>query len=159
MKAALVYDSQTGNTAQLADTIRSMFEIVDDFSSCDLVFIGSWTDKGSPSTKVQDICKKIKNKKIFYFATCGFGGSKSYYQQLFEKACSYFDPSNEVLGYYICQGKMPMSVRERYQSMLAKQPDSQALKAQIENFDRALDHPNSQDLQALKDEIRQCIKK
>ena len=47
----------------------------------------------------------------------------------------------------MCQGKMPMSVRQRYEQMAQKQPER--FLPMIDNFDKALSHPNEQDLQSL----------
>ena len=60
------------------------------------------------------------------------------------------DSSNTVIGEYMCQGKMPMAVRERYVK-LKEQPEYPAnLDVLIENFDRALSHPNKDDLDKLR---------
>lgn len=40
----------------------------------------------------------------------------------------------------MCQGKMPMSVRQRYEQMAQKQPEK--FIPMIENFDQALSHPS-----------------
>ena len=54
---------------------------------------------------------------------------------------------NQIVGQFMCQGKMPMSVRQRYEQMAQKQPDR--FLPMIDNFDKALSHPNEQDLQSL----------
>ena len=68
--------------------------------------------------------------------------------------------SCELAGSFMCQGKMPAPVRERYVAMLAAaDPDSkEAKRAQvfIENFDRALDHPNGDDLRTLDADLREA---
>ena len=46
----------------------------------------------------------------------------------------------------MCQGKMPDSVRARYQAM----EDSPRRTAMLENFDQALTHPDDLDLAQLK---------
>ncbi len=52
------------------------------------------------------------------------------------------DGNNTVIGSFMCQGKMPVSVRQRYEAMKAKAtlhiPNLDAL---IENFDKALSPP------------------
>lgn len=106
MKASLIYDSITGNTKKLAQAIEEMFEITS-VKESEIAFIGSWTDKGEPSQKIKEELSKIENKKIFYFGTCGFGGEESYFALLFERVKKYISPTNEVVGYFYCQGKMP----------------------------------------------------
>ena len=58
--------------------------------------------------------------------------------------------SNTVVGEYMCQGRMPGSVRARYVKM-KEQPDPMPnLDMLIENFDKALSHPDAADLDRLK---------
>lgn len=66
MKVCIIYDSITGNTKKLAETIKEKFskDIVEK-ELADIIFIGSWTDKGNPSEKIQKELLNIKNKKYF----------------------------------------------------------------------------------------------
>ena len=48
---------------------------------------------------------------------------------------------------------MPMSVRERYMKMKEMPDQSAKAESLIENFDRALSHPDEKDLAALKEII------
>ena len=60
------------------------------------------------------------------------------------------DASNTVIGEYMCQGRMPQAVKERYLRM-KEQPEHPAnLDMLIENFDRALPHPDAADLEKLR---------
>ena len=53
----------------------------------------------------------------------------------------------------MCQGKMPQAVKERYLKM-KEQPEHPAnLDMLIENFDRALPHPDAADLEKLRSAI------
>ena len=96
------------------------------------------------------IVLKIKSKKIAYFGTAGFGGSEEYFKKLFERVKINIDSSNKILGYFYCQGKMPMQVKTRYEKMLEENPEDSRLKLSIENFDRALSHPNDEDINNVK---------
>ena len=51
-----------------------------------------------------------------------------------------------VVGRFMCQGKMPRAVRDRYAAM----EESPRRTAMLENFDRALSHPDQADLDALR---------
>ena len=89
-------------------------------------------------------------KKIFLFGTAGFGGSEAYFKRILDKTKESLDASNTVVGEFMCQGKMPQSVRERYEKM-KEQPDHMPnIDAMIENFDKALAHPDDNDLNTLK---------
>ena len=62
--------------------------------------------------------------------------------------------SNVIVGEYMCQGRMPQSVRERYLKM-KEAPDHPAnLDVLIQNFDCALSHPDADDLERLRQAVR-----
>ena len=151
MKTYLLYESKTGNTKQLADVIQELFQasMVDTLDEADLVFFGSWTDKGTFAEAMIEQAKHIHHKKVFIFGTCGFGG-EAYREQLYERAAALLDDTNQVVGHFYCQGKMPPAVRDRYVSMLHEHPDDQKLQVSVRNFDQALSHPDSADLTALR---------
>lgn len=50
----------------------------------------------------------------------------------------------------MCQGKMPQSVRERYVKMKENPEHPDNIDALIENFDKALSHPDADDMERLK---------
>lgn len=54
-----------------------------------------------------------------------------------------------LVGSYMCQGKMPQAVRRRYEAMLAAPDHAPNLEAMIEDFDHALSHPDTADLDGL----------
>ena len=94
--------------------------------------------------------QRIKNKKVFLFGTAGFGENEAYFQKVLNNVKSSMDESNQVVGEYMCQGKMPQSVRERYMKMKENPEHPANLDLLIQNFDRALSHPDSEDLERLK---------
>lgn len=97
-----------------------------------------------------ELLAKLKNRKIFLFGTAGFGGSEEYFTNILDNVKKLIDESNTVVGEYMCQGRMPDSVRERYIKM-KEQPDHMPnLDMLIENFDKALSHPDAADLDRLQ---------
>lgn len=88
------------------------------------------------------LLKTLQNRRIFLFGTAGFGGSEAYFQRILDNAQRSIDPSNTVIGTYMCQGRMPQTVRERYVKMKGQPEHPANLDALIENFDRALSHPD-----------------
>lgn len=164
MEVAIVYDSITGNTKALADVIceecknaKVYKEYNDDILKADLIFVGSWTDKGSPSDKIKLVYQNIHNKKIFVFGTCGFGGDEKYYKLLFENVCKYINEDNDILGYYFCPGKLSSNIKEKYEKLLQQNPSDQRIKKMIENFNNVLDRPNGDDLNKLRGKVRNVI--
>ena len=159
MKIAIVFDSRTNNTRMLAEAIQETLEDKDivyfgkaaEDIEADIYFVGSWTDKGCCSEEIQVFLKSLKNRFIAYFETAGFGGSKEYFSRLFDNVLKYIDSSNQVLGSYFCQGKMPESVKKRYLMMLEKNPEDKRIKASLDNFEKAKTHPDDTDLNKVKD--------
>ena len=149
----VVYNSLTGNTKLLADTIREVLPCDNDNN--DTVFVGFWTDKGTADSKTIEYLKLLRNKKIFLFGTCGFGGSEAYFERILTNVKSNIDSSNEIIGEYMCQGKMPSSVRERYLKMKESDNCPPNIDALIDNFDMALSHPDDIDL----DNLSKCVEK
>ena len=98
--------------------------------------------------------KRLKNKKIFLFGTAGFGESEAYFQKVLDRVKESIDESNSIIGTYMCQGKMPMVVRERYEKMRQQPNPAPNLDGLIRNFDRALTHPDDHDLEELKQAVR-----
>lgn len=151
----VVYNSLTGNTKLLADTIRGVLPCDNDNN--DIVFVGYWTDKGNADPKTIEYLKLLRDKKIFLFGTCGFGGSEAYFERILTNVKNNIDPSNEIIGEYMCQGKMPSSVRERYLKMKESDNCPPNIDALIDNFDRALSHPDEKDLEKLSQIVLQTL--
>ena len=101
-----------------------------------------------------NVPNKLKNKKIFLFGTAGFGGSDAYFEKILGQVKQSIDSSNAVIGEYMCQGKMPQSVRERYVKMKENPEHPANLDMLIANFDCALSHPDMDDLEKLKKIIK-----
>ena len=156
---AIIFSSMTGNTRKLADTIRGALpeELSDYFGDAktadpdaEMIYVGFWTDKGTADQACLELLGRLRNKKIFLFGTAGFGGSEAYYQKILANVRTAIDASNTVVGEYMCQGKMPQSVRDRYMKMKTQPEHPANIDALIENFDRALSHPNEDDLERLR---------
>ena len=157
MKQIILYDSATGNTEYLAKALSHALPNVPcgpvgslDCSKAELVYLGFWTDKGTADQACLELLGRLRNKKIFLFGTAGFGGSEAYYQKILANVRTAIDASNTVVGEYMCQGRMPQVVRDRYVKM-KEMPDAKPnLDALIENFDQALSHPDQEDLERLR---------
>lgn len=167
MKIAIVFDSHTGNTKKVANVIKEACineEVVyfgepQTFSDAYLIFIGSWTDKGNCSQKIQNFITTLSNEKIAFFATAGFGGSTEYYDKLAERFDNVVNTNNKILGHFFCPGKMPLSIRDRYVKMIQEHPEDKQLKVSIDNFDAALSHPDTNDLENAKKYALEMIAK
>ena len=164
MSYAIVYSSQTGNTKMLADAVRKALpeEECIYFGTPDAkaleaekLYVGFWTDKGTCDAATAEFLKTLTDQKVFLFGTAGFGGSKEYFNKILTSTASNMPASVKKTGTYMCQGKMPIAVRNRYKKMLEdssnKIPNIPQL---IENFDRALSHPDKDDLMGVFEAVR-----
>ena len=158
MSYSIVFSSRTGNTKQLAEKIQQTLpqEGCVYFGypgaqalQADRLYVGFWTDKGTCDEDTAAFLKTVEHKEVFLFGTAGFGGAPAYFEKILASVQTNLGEGCTVVGTFMCQGKMPVSVRERYEKMLNGPAPAVNLKAMIENFDQALSHPSEQDLKAL----------
>lgn len=155
MSYAIVYSSRTGNTAQLAQAVREALpqeecvyfgEPHAQALDAETIYVGFWTDKGTCDEQTARFLQSLTHQKVFLFGTAGFGGAPAYFAQILERTRANLAAGVPVMGTYMCQGKMPQAVRDRYEAM----EDSPRRTAMLANFDQALSHPDQNDLEALK---------
>lgn len=167
MKIAIVFDSQTGNTAQVAQAIQAACEgqeIVafgpppQNVGQAELVFAGSWTDKGSLTPAMQEFLHTLYGKRVALFGTAGFGISELYFASLADRFKAEVPKGNQVVSTFFCTGKMPQAVRDRYEAQLKVDPDNGKLKSMIQAYDLALTHPDQSDLEQAADFAREVMK-
>lgn len=170
MKYAVVYESATGNTQMLAEKIRRTLGEekcvffgtpeeagASETEDAEMFFIGFWTDKGECSEKIGKYMETLQSKKVFLFGTAGFGGSEQYFSQILSRVAVHLPEGNALEGTYMCQGKMPASVRKRYEAMQEKSPQDDKIKNMIDNFDRAASHPDEADLTRLENAVTALV--
>ena len=161
---SIIYSSRTGNTKKLAEAIYNVLpqnscdyygevdKIEDELS--EVLYIGFWTEKGDADLQTIELLKQLKNKKIFLFGTAGYGESEKYFKNIINNVKRNIDSSNIIIGTFMCQGKMPLSVRARYEKMKQQNNLSINVDNLITNFDKALSHPNEKDLKKLEKIIK-----
>lgn len=184
MKYAIVFDSVTGNTEMLANKARETLggrdclyfghpdaEGAAAAQDADLILVGSWVDKGSCSKGMTEFLGGLVGKRVFLFGTCGLGGSQAYFDTMLGHFAKNLPETAQLMGQFMCQGKMPAAVRKRYELMLEQdesemRPDIQKqfqfafhgdrerVKAMIDNFDAALVHPTDEDLQHFAEALQ-----
>lgn len=166
MSNAVVYSSCTGNTKLLAETVQCSlgaqpclyFGAPDEKAlRAKRIYVGFWTDKGTCSEEMQEFLRQLTSQEVFLFGTAGFGGSPEYYDQILWHVRELLPETVRVIGTFMCQGKMPGSIREHYVQMAQAPNPRPNLDLLISNFDRAQSHPDEQDLEQLKQVIRQSL--
>lgn len=154
-KYAVIYSSLTGNTEKIAvsiyqalpasskDICKIDLHITSDFATN--YFIGFNIENKTAPKAIVTFLKQLHGKSVALFATGGYISNKFYYYQLLYNLAHILPKDNKYLGLFICQGKMPISVRNEYQKMLLKNSHHRKILKLMHNFDIAMLHPNEED--------------
>ena len=157
MTYAVVFASQTGNTRRVAEAIRDALPADSCLSfgppssaaaGAELLLVGSWADKGDCAPEVAAFLEGLSGQRVALFGTAGFGGSDAYFDQLAARFAAHLPGGCRLTGHFFCQGKMPLSVRCRYEQLQAENPGDPKVEGMLANFDAALAHPSAADLAA-----------
>ncbi|PBI18375.1 flavodoxin [Clostridioides difficile] len=159
MKSLILYSSLTGNTKKIACSIyeaiqgkkeiKNISELVDDsidYENYDIVFLGYWIDKGICDKNSKQVLENIHNKKIALFGTMGASTKGSYGASIIEKIESIIPKDNEILGSFICQGKIAEGLKVKYKEMLKLSPDNEHIRQQLNNHEESQSHPDEQEI-------------
>lgn len=170
MTYAIVYESSTGNTEQLAQAVAAAlpsgecraFGRVDEVdraavAQADRVYAGFWTNRGDCGDELAEVLATLADKDVFLFGTAGFGADATYFAGVMSRVAVHLPASAQIVGSFMCQGRMPASVRARYAQTAAAKPEQAARMQQlIDNFDEAANHPNDDDLARLRAAVEEA---
>ena len=142
MKVAVVYGSLTGNTRKLAEGVynnipaqfeKALFNEKDDFNldEFDAVICGFWVDRSNAHKAMKEIISSLRNKKVFLMGTMGFFPDSDHGVDSMSNAISLLDSSCDLIGYFMCNGKVDMRLLERIGQMKAETPGEKAFKAHM----------------------------
>lgn len=155
MKSLIVYSSLTGNTKMVAEAIAKVLapcdiHPVEDNPSTvgyDLVAVGYWVDKGGPDAKAKKYLESITDSTVAIFATLGAEPNSPHALESLENGIKCLDNSNNVVGKFICQGKIDPKVIEMMRKMFGGKEGFHAVddKRQARHA-AAASHPDEQDL-------------
>lgn len=167
----VVYESETGNTKKIATEIFSALpgmskDLIniherDTIPEAHTYFVGFCVHRGTCSIEIGNLLGSLSSKAVALFATCGADNSREYFHQIENSARIWLEDDNLYLGGFVCQGKMPLPVRQKYENMLHQGsacPDEQ-LQRQLQNFDEAMIHPDKSDCCHAKDFVDECLQK
>ncbi len=156
MQYEVLFVSKTGNTEEVAKAVyrgipsrQKDIQRLERNTPVDIgetYFIGFWTNRGSCSIEVLDYIAELHGKNIALFGTCGMGCEAEYYKIIEKQVKALIPDDNVYLGAFLCQGKMPMHVRNKYEELLKSGQNDDLALHMIHNFDKALLHPNQEDL-------------
>lgn len=166
MDYMVVYSSKTGNTKKIAAEIFGALpgmskdmQSLDEYrgKDADIFFVGFRVNRGTCEMSVIDMMSGLHGKKIALFGTCGLGGDESYYKAIEQKVNVWIPDDCEYLGAFLCQGKMPMQIRERYEIFREDPVQEACRRKMLQNFDEALFHPNEEDLSNAREFVKKVL--
>ncbi len=161
----VLYATLTGNTQKVAAAVHqqlpepSRILLLTGESLAipeETVFLGYWVDRGSCPEPVAQLLCQLHGKKIALFGTIG-SDNQDYWPKVRQQVEKLVPADNQILGHFLCQGRMQPDVRVRYEQGLAQNPHDTRCRDGIANFDRALTHPNTADLDHAAAFARQIL--
>ena len=162
MTYSIVYSNPDGNTKLLADVIYNNLDKssityfglpCEEALRADIIFIGFWTNRGMCDDVCKEFLARLSYQRIVLFGSAGFGLSDDYFHEILAETEKLLPNGVDVLDTFMCQGRMKMSVREKYLLQKELNPNNPKIDMMIKNFDMALKHPDSNDLLALKNMV------
>ena len=166
MKSLIVYSSRTGNTKKVAEAIHEIMPMgtelcpaeeapnPDDY---DFIAIGYWVDRGTADEKAKEYIEKVKSKKVAIFGTLGAYPDSEHAFRSRENVKKLLNEKNEIIGDFLCQGKIDPKLTERLKKLPPDHPHwmtEERLKRHMESRN----HPNEEDLDNAKGVFKEVIK-
>ena len=153
MNIAVVYSSRTGNTKAVGEAIATalgapVFSVSDKpvLSSYEGIAFGYWVDRADANAEAREFMASLSGKKVFLFGTLGAYPDSEHGQRAFAKAQSHVEEENQILGHFMCQGKIDPAILERFKNMPKKADNPHAPSAErIKLWAAGAGHPNQDD--------------
>lgn len=164
----VLYCSETGNTKQVAFQIFSAlpgqnkdilgFQEIRELPEAKTYFVGFFVNKGICSVEVLRFLEHLGGKNIALFATCGTNPAPEYKKKVENQVTVWIESDNTYLGMFLCQGKMPIQIRRKYENM-RNQENQSRVEWMLANFDEAMLHPNEKDLETARKFARETAER
>ncbi|MBQ8184891.1 MAG: flavodoxin [Lachnospiraceae bacterium] len=165
---AVLYCSETGNTKQVAFQIFSALpgqdkdilslDEIDTIPEAKTYFVGFFVNKGTCSVEVIRCLEHLGGKNIALFGTCGSSPTEEYKKMVENQVSVWIEGDNTYLGMFLCQGKMPIQIRRKYEDMRTAQ-NARQVERLLANFDEAMLHPGEKDFEAARQFAREMAGK
>lgn len=156
MKVLVAYHTRTGNTKMIADAVAEVLQttpVAIDANTtaeeADFVAVGFWVDRGTANKEAADFIKTLRGKKVAFFATLGADPKSQHAMDSLKNAVALLDESNEVVGNFICQGKIDPKLIEAMAKFPAGHPHAMD-EARRARHKAASTHPDEQDVADAK---------
>lgn len=165
MNVLVTYHTRTGNTKMIADAVAEVLGTTPvavgdnpNTDAADLVAVGFWVDRGTANKEAADFIKTLRNKKVAFFATLGADPRSQHAMDSLKNAAALLDESNEVVGNFICQGKIDPKLIEAMAKFPQGHPHAMD-DARRARHKAASTHPDEKDVADAKEAFRLIAEK
>lgn len=159
MRYAVIYQSASGNTRDLAErifqTIDSEDKVICDLDhmetlpEADMYFLGFGIRYNSCSLKILDLFEELTNVKYAIFATCGFLPNERYKEKLMNNLDVWLPEPADFIDMFLCQGKV---APEQQDKLIAQIPVEEEKIQRMFQIGRT--HPDEEDLKKAEEFTR-----
>lgn len=156
MKVLVVYSSLSGNTKKVAQALYDGLEVEDkkladikdnpSFEEYDIIAVGYWVDKAGPCEAAKEYMMKIKNKSVFVFATLSFKADSEHAFKSITNGVKVVEENNEVIGHFICSGKLSESLIARFRKADPKTDHHAMTKEKEIRLEITKSHPTKEEM-------------
>ena len=166
MKTMVVYSSKTGNTKKVAEAVFNVMpescelydvETAPDPINYDFIALGYWVDKGEPDSQSLEYMKKVRNRKVALFATLGAYPDSAHALECIQAGKNVLK-GNEILGDFICQGKIDPALMMWMETLPEGHPHSPD-ESRKKRWKDAESHPDKEDLIRASEVFRGIVEK
>lgn len=164
MDYLVVYASKTGNTEKIAMAIfnalpgksKDVQRVEEVNGEADTYFVGFWNNRGTCSGEIVELLSSLKGKKVALFGTCGMGGSQEYFDRVVNQVEAFVPDDCQYLGSFMCAGKMPPQILEKYKQM-QKINDNPQVRMMIKAYEEGMLHPNTEDFEHAREFVERVL--
>lgn len=166
MRINIIFSSLTGNTKKVAYEILKVMpkgtEIYDlkDLNhdvEQELLVLGYWVDKGKPNKEMEEFMEKLEGKKIITFGTLGAYPDSDHADLTKENTNSILSEKNQVLGNFLCQGKINPKLTEMFMKNSGDGVQHKMTPERMKRHEDAAKHPNEEDFNNAKEFVQRIM--
>ena len=153
MRKNIIFSSLTGNTKKVAyEILKSMPEGTEIYElkevahdvEADLLVLGYWVDRAKPNKEMYKFMEGLKGKKIITFGTLGAYPDSEHGSETKKNVTALLGENNELLGNFLCQGRIDPKLTEMFKKMGNKGPHVMTPK-RMKMHKESEKHPNEDD--------------
>ncbi len=166
MRTLVTYSTRTGNTRKIAEGILEIMpegadifpiEEVPSFEGYDFIAVGFWVDRGTADENTRKHIIRIKQKQIGLFGTLGAYPDSDHAQRSMENVKKLVHSDNQIIGEFMCQGKIDPRLTEKFATLPADHPHAMTPERKVRH-EEASKHPNEEDIKNAQTVFQEIVR-